>query len=370
MQRDNAVQNTGAQTQPAAAPPKPKPAGGGSPLAQLRRSTAAMDGVTRAAVLMFILGEKAGAEVLKHLDQKEVTKVTAAMKGKNGVTVEEVEKTIDRLNDDMSRHTNLAVDADGLVRSLAVSALGDTKAASMLDGLSGRANRGIDQLKWMDPRNVYEMLKEEHPQIIALTLAHLEEDHAAKVLVCFVPRVRKEVVQRIASLEGIQPQAMAEFDDVLEKTLSGNAGKLRTAKVGGYKHAANIMNNLDGKDEQVLMSDLRADDAQMAGRLEELMFTFDDLANVNDLDVQKLLREVDKTKLTIALKGADEKITSVIYRNMSSRAADALRDDIKVGKAVRISEVNAAQKEILAVARKLAEAGTISLSNSSDEMVQ
>ena len=175
---------------------------------------------------------------------------------------------------------------------------------------------------------------------------------------------------RVASLDGVQPQAMAEFDDVMEKTLSGNANKLKSAKVGGFKQAANIMNNLDGSAEQQLMNDIRSDDTQMAGRLEELMFTFDDLANVNDLDIQKLLREIDKTKLTVALKGADEKISAAIFRNMSSRAADALRDDIKVGGAVRISEVNAAQKEILAIARKLAEAGTINLNNNADELVQ
>ncbi len=327
-------------------------------------------GAQRAAILLLTLGEQDAAEVLKHLSARDVQAVGSAMAGLSSVSREQVEHVLDKLHEDMGRHTSLGVGTEDYIRKILVNALGESKAGGLIDRiLLGRSSKGLESLKWMESRAIAEMIGQEHPQIIALVLAHLEPDQAAEVIGYLQPRVRSDAVMRIATLDGVQPHALNELDEIMERQFSGNTNKLKSANVGGLKAAADILNAMETSREAELMTAIRGQDASLGGRIEELMFVFDDLAELDDRSMQTLLREVPSARLVIALKGAESAVREKIFANMSSRAADMLRDDLEVKGPVRLSEVDAAQKEVLGIARKLADAGQISLSGGGDEFV-
>ncbi|MBB6186250.1 flagellar motor switch protein FliG [Rhodanobacter sp. MP7CTX1] len=329
-----------------------------------------ISGARRAAILLLTLGEQDAAEVLKHLSARDVQAVGTAMATLTNVSREQVEQVLNHLNDDMGRQTSLGVGTEEYIRKMLVSALGETKAGSLIDRiLLGRSTKGLESLKWMESRAIAEMVGMEHPQIIALVLAHLEPDQAAEVIGYLPARVRSDAVMRIANLDGVQPHALNELDEIMERQFSGTSTKLKSASVGGLKAAADILNAMESNREAELMSAIRGQDAGLGGRIEELMFVFEDLADLDDRSMQTLLREVPSARLITALKGAEPAVRDKIFANMSQRAADMLRDDLEVKGPVKLSEVDAAQKEVLTIARKLADAGQISLSADGDEFV-
>ena len=327
-------------------------------------------GAQRAAILLLTLGEQDAAEVLKHLSARDVQAVGSAMASLTNVSREQVEQVLDRLNDDMGRHTSLGVGTEEYIRKILVNALGESKAGGLIDRiLLGRSSKGLESLKWMESRAIAEMISQEHPQIIALVLAHLEPDQAAEVIGYLPPRVRSDAVMRIATLDGVQPHALNELDEIMERQFSGNTKKLKSASVGGLKAAANILNAMETTRENELMAAIRTHDSGLGGRIEELMFVFEDLGDLDDRSMQTLLREVPTARLVTALKGAEPGVREKIFANMSKRAADMLRDDLEVSGPVRLSEVDSAQKEVLGIARKLADSGAINLSGTGDELV-
>jgi flagellar motor switch protein FliG len=327
-------------------------------------------GAQRAAILLLTLGEQDAAEVLKHLSARDVQAVGSAMAALSGVTREQVEKVIDKLINDMNNQTSFGVGTEDYIRKVLVSALGESKAGGLIDRiLLGRSGKGLESLKWMESRAIAEMISQEHPQIIALVLAHLEPEQAAEVLGYLPPRVRSDAIMRIASLDGVQPHALNELDEIMERQFSGQSKKLKSASVGGLKAAADILNSMEGSKEADLIAAIRSQDEALGGQIEELMFVFEDLADLDDRGMQVLLREVPSATLTKALKGAEPAIREKIFANMSKRAADMLRDDLEVTGPVRLSEVDAAQKEVLAAARKLADAGQLNLSAGGEEFV-
>jgi flagellar motor switch protein FliG len=329
-----------------------------------------INGAQRAAILLLTLGEQDAAEVLKHLSARDVQAVGTAMAALSGVSREQVESVLDRLNDDMSRQTPLGVGTEDYIRKILVNALGENKAGGLIDRiLLGRSSKGLESLKWMESRAIAEMINQEHPQIIALVLAHLDADQAAEVIGYLPPRVRSDAVMRIATLDGVQPHALNELDEIMERQFNGNTKKLKSANVGGLKAAANILNAMDSTREAELMTAIRSQDEALGGRIEDLMFVFEDLAELDDRGMQTLLREVPSGILITALKGAEPAIREKIFANMSKRAADMMRDDLEVKGPVRLSEVDAAQKEVLAAARKLADAGQLSLGGAGDDYV-
>jgi flagellar motor switch protein FliG len=329
-----------------------------------------LSGAQRAAILLLTLGEQDAAEVLKHLSARDVQAVGTAMATLSNVSRDQVEQVLNRLNEDIGRQTALGVGTEEYIRKVLVSALGETKAGSLIDRiLLGRSTKGLESLKWMESRAIAEMIGMEHPQIIALVLAHLEPDQAAEVIGYLPQRVRSDAVMRIANLDGVQPQALNELDEIMERQFSGTSSKLKSASVGGLKAAAAILNAMETSRETELMSAIRTHDAGLSTKIEELMFVFDDLADIDDRSMQALLREVPSASLIVALKGAEASVREKIFANMSKRAADMLRDDLEVKGPVKLSEVDAAQKEVLQIARKLADAGQISLSASGDEFV-
>ncbi|MCD7099434.1 flagellar motor switch protein FliG [Stenotrophomonas sp. MMGLT7] len=324
-------------------------------------NTSPLTGVQRAAVLLLSLGEADAAEVLKHMDPKEVQKIGIAMATMSGVSREQVEGVMDQFNAELGNKTSLGVGADDYIRNVLVQALGQEKASGLIDRiLLGRNTTGLDTLKWMDPRAVADLIRNEHPQIIAIVMAHLDSDQAAEALKLLPDRVRADVLLRIATLDGIPPNALNELNEIMERQFAGNQN-LKSSSIGGIKVAANILNFMDSGQDQGLLAAISKVDAELGNRIQEQMFVFDNLVDLDDRDLQTMLREVSGERLGLALRGADVKVRDKITRNMSQRAADILLEDMEARGPVRLSDVEAAQKEILGIVRRLADEGVINL---------
>ncbi len=327
------------------------------------------NGTERAAILLLTLGEGEAAQILKHMSAKEVQRVGSAMAKMKNVSRAEVEKVVSEFTTNVEAQTSVGVGADEFLRKALVNALGEDKAAAIIDRISiGRSTKGLEALKWLDARAVCELIRLEHPQMIAIVLAYLESDHAAEVLSLLPSGIRSEVVVRIASLDGVQPTALTELDDIIEKQFSGN-GAAKTSVLGGPKAAADIMNALEPSHESAVMEQIKKSDEALAQLIEDLVFTFDDLADLDDRSMQELLRQVPGDGLLLALKGAEDSLKEKIFKNMSQRAAEMLKDDLESKGPVRVADVEAAQKTILQQARKLAAAGTISLGGKGEQFV-
>lgn len=326
-------------------------------------------GVERAAILLLSLGESAAAEVLKHMAPKEVQKIGAAMAQLTNVSKEQVSTVVENFNKEVENQTALGVGSDEYIRKVLIQALGQDKAGNIIDRiLLGGNSKGLEALKWMDPRAVAELIRLEHPQIIAIILSYLDSDQSAEIIQNLPDRVRIDVIQRIATLDGIQPSALQELNEIMEKQFSGNAtGNVKSSSVGGVKSAANIVNLIETSKQAEILAKIKEGDEKLAQQIEDLMFVFEDLVEVDDRGIQALLREVSSDSLIIALKGASEAIKEKIFKNMSKRAGEMLRDDLEVRGPVKLSDVEAAQKEILNVARRLADAGEIALGGKGGE---
>jgi flagellar motor switch protein FliG len=329
-----------------------------------------LKGAERAAILLLSIGEDDASEVLKHMDARDVQKVGSAMTALGTVSREHVDSVLTGFAEGVEQETALGVGIEDYIRKMLTSALGEDKAGSVIDRiLLGNNTKGLDSLKWMEPRAIGELISQEHPQIIAIILAYLDADQAAEVLDFMPERIRADVMMRVASLDGIQPSALHELDDLMEKQFAGNNSKLKSSSVGGVKTAANILNAMDGARETDIMASIGKLDENLGQKIQDLMFVFDDLVDVEDRDMQIILREISSDQLVIALKGADAPIKDKIFNNMSKRAAEILADDLEVKGPVRLSEVDQAQKDVLAAARKLADSGAITLGGSGEEYV-
>ena len=318
-------------------------------------------GLNDAAILLMSLGEEEAAEVFKHLSPKEVQKLGETIARMRGVSKEKVDFVIARFTDDCAAQSLLVEDASDYVKAVLRRALGDDKAALLLDRiLQGGDVSGIESLKWMDPVSVAELLRNEHPQIVAAILVHLEYDQAAAVLMQLPERMRSEVVLRVATLEGIQPSALKDLNEVLYKVLAGG-DKIRKTSLGGVKTAAEMINLLGGNSDVAVLDTIRNYDADLAQKIMDKMFVFDDLVKLDDRSLQLVMREVASETLIVAIKGGSMEVRDKILANMSMRAASALREDLDARGPMRLSEVEAQQKEILKVVRRLADENQITL---------
>ncbi len=329
-----------------------------------------LTGVQRAAVLLLVLGEKDAAEVMKHLGPKEVQKLGVAMASLSNVTRDIVGTVLAEFVEEIGDQTTLGLDAEAYIRNVLVGALGEDKADNLIDRIMmGRASKGMEALKWMEPRAVAEMIRVEHPQIIAIVLSYLESEHAGEVLSMLPDQIRTNVIMRIATLDGIQPSALHELDEIMEKQFTVNSSALKSSAIGGVKAAANILNNVDSSMEGEIIDSIKEMDADLGQEIQDLMFVFENLNDIDNKSMQTLLREISSETLVLALKGADESLKDKVFANMSKRAAEMLKEDLEVKGPVRISEVEAAQKEVLAVARRMADSGDLSLGGKGDEFV-
>ena len=323
--------------------------------------------VDKAAILLLSLGESDAAQVLQHMGPKEVQRVGSAMAQMRNVQRDQVEQVMTEFVEIVSDQTGLGIGSDGYIRNMLTQALGEDKAGGLIDRiLLGGNTSGLDSLKWMEARAVADVIRYEHPQIQARVVAYLDPDQAGEVLSHFDHKVRLDIVLRVSALNTIQPAALKELNTILEKQFSGNSNTTRTT-MGGVKRAADIMNFLDSSLEGPLLDAIRELDQDLSGKIEDLMFVFDNLADVDDRGIQALLREVSSDVLVLALKGADDNIKEKIFKNMSKRASELLRDDLEAKGPVRISEVETAQKEILTIARRMADAGEIVLGGKGGE---
>jgi len=324
-------------------------------------------GLENAAILLMSLGEEEAAEVLKHLAPKEVQRLGETIAKMKSVTRERVDGVLAKFTATASEQHMLVADNDEYVKSVLRLALGDEKANLLLDRiLQGNDISGIESLKWMEPGSVAELLRNEHPQIVAAILVHLDSDQASSVLKAFSERQRNEVLVRIATLDGIQPSALKDLNEVMSKVLSGG-DRLRKTSLGGVKPTAEIINMMGGSIETSVLDFIRETDNDLAQRIMDNMFTFDDMEGLEDKAIQTLLKEVQTESLVIALKGATPDMREKIFKNMSTRAAETLREDLESRGPVRVSEVEAEQKELLKIVRRLADEGQIQLTSSGDD---
>ncbi len=327
-------------------------------------------GTERAAILLLSLGEEEATQVMKHMGAKDVQRIGAAMTQLQNISRREVTEVLDQFTTTVEGQTSLGVGVDEYLRKVLIGALGEDKAGGVIDRiLFGRSSKGLEALKWMDSRAVAELVRQEHPQIIAIVLAYLDADQSAEILGQFPQWLRADVVMRIATLDGIQPSALHELDEVIEKQFAGKTGALKTSVIGGVKTAANILNFLDSSQEGEVVEQIKKVDEPLGSKIQDLMFVFDDLAGIDDRGMQEVLRAVAGERLVLAIKGADEEVKQKIFKNMSQRAAEMLQDDLEARGPVRLSEVEAAQKEILAIVRKMSEAGTIQLGGKGEAFI-
>lgn len=318
-------------------------------------------GVMRSAVLMLALGEDEAAEVMKFLSPKEVQKLGEAMATMKSVGREQVETVVTEFLTEAGQSSDFAVDSDEYIRSVMNKALGEDKASGLLNRiLQSPESSGIDTLKWMDANTVAEFIQNEHPQIIATILVHLEPDQASAVLGHFTDRLRQDVMLRIATLDGVKPIALRELNDVMSKLLTGNEN-IKKQTMGGIKVAADIMNFMSGDNEASVMEGLKSYDDEMAQKIMDQMFVFDNIMDIDDKGIQVILKEVQSETLIVALKGTTEEIRAKIFKNMSSRAAEMMKEDLEAKGPVKLSEVEAQQKQILQIVRRLADEGQIML---------
>ena len=320
-----------------------------------------MNGLEKAAIFMLSLGEKDAAAILRHLEPSEVQRVGEVMASFDAVPHDKIEAVLEHFVQTLKEEAVLAIDSEDFVRNTLVEAFGIEKAASLIDRIITKPNsKGIETLKWLDPRAIAEIFRFEHPQIVAIVLSYLENEQAAGVLEHFPPERRADILFRIATLDGVQPKALEELDQILECQYSGGFG-LTSPASDGVATAANILNLIDPDVETQITEYLQQTDAELAEQIQNSMFVFDNLLDVDDRGIQALLREVASDTLLIALKGADPAVREKIFRNMSQRAAEMLRDDLEAKGPVRLSEVEEAQKEILATAKRMADNGEIVL---------
>jgi flagellar motor switch protein FliG len=325
------------------------------------------NGVHKGAVLMLALGANEAAEVMKYLGPREVQKLGAAMSTMKAIQSEELISVLSEFRGETEKNTSLGLDSDDYIRDVLTKALGDDKAASLLNRILGaRDSSGIESLKWMDAQSVADLVRNEHPQIVATVLVHLERDQASEVLNHFTERLRNDVVLRIATLDGVQPAALRELNEVLTKLLTGNEN-LKKKPMGGIRTAAEILNYFSGENETSVMANLKSYDNDMAQKIMDEMFVFENILDIEDRGIQLLLREVQSETLIVALKGAAPDLREKFFKNMSSRAGEMMREDLESKGPVRLSEVEANQKEILQIVRRLADEGQLVLGGKAED---
>lgn len=328
-----------------------------------------LKGPDKASILMLTLGEDAAAEIMRYLGPREVQKLGLGMTSVSSISREQVDEVLDNFIETATEQTALGIGSSDYIRSVLTKALGDEKAGSIIDRIvMGGSTRGLDQLKWLDPRTIAEMIRLEHPQIISIVISYLEEDQAAQVLAEMPERIRHDILMRIATLEGIQPRALQELDEIMEKQFSGQQ-RLKSSNIGGLQAAADILNNMDTQNESQILDNVKEIDEDLADRIQELMFVFEDLTQMDDRSMQALLRELDTGTLTLALKGASDDLQAKFFNCLSRRAGEMLREDLDNMGPARVSDVEGAQKEILAVAKRLADDGEITLASSTEDFL-
>lgn len=334
--------------------------------AALEREMAELTGTQRAAVLMLLLGEQQAAEIIRYLNPKEVQSLGAAMVSVADLSQEAVNAVLDEFVATIKKQTNLGLGTSDYVEKVLKRALGEDKAASVINRiLPGQGSKGLDILEWMDARSIADMIRGEHPQVTAIILSLLENQVAADVLNYLPAEGRSEIMQRVASLDTVQPLAMEELEAIMKKQFSNNSSS-KSSSFGGVKAAARIMNMTKAELESSVMLGLNELDPELTMKIQDNMFTFDNLTGVDNRGIQVLMRNVEPDQLMIALKGANDAVKDKFFGNMSERARSMFKDDMEAKGPTRIADVEDAQKKIMRIARKLSDSGDLVLGGGED----
>lgn len=327
------------------------------------------EGLQKSAILMMSLGEDSAAEVFKHLAPREVQSLGTAMAQLSQVTREQMADVLAEFRAETEQFLALNVDSSSFIKSVLNKALGEERALSVIEDIleSRDPGAGIDSLNWMDATSVAELIRDEHPQIIATILIHLDRQKSSEVLALFTDRLRNDVILRIATFGGVQPGALQELTDVLTKLLAGQS--LKRSRMGGVRTAAEIINLMSTTQEEAVIAGVRQHDTDLAQKIIDEMFLFENLMEVDDRGIQRVLKEIATESLIVALKGAPAELRDKFIRNMSTRAGEMLREDLEGLGPVRVSQVESEQKNILQVVRRLADAGEIQIGAGDDAYV-
>ncbi|MBZ4202518.1 MAG: flagellar motor switch protein FliG [Methylovulum sp.] len=324
-------------------------------------ATKELNKTERAAVLMLAIGMDRAAMIFKNMNRREVQVLGTTMANITEITPEMMDQVLEEVILDVKSRTSLGMDTDSYIRTVLISALGPDKAGSILDRiLQGGSTKGIEQLKWMDARSIADMIRMEHPQIVATILSLMEGDQAAEILTNLPENMRSDLIMRIATMKGVHPSALRELDEIMERQLTGSEN-VKSTTLGGVDAAANILNFMEGALSDTVMSEISDLRAELAQEILDKMFVFEDLGSMSGMDLQTILREVSTAQLLLALRGASDDLKEKIFTNMSRRAAEILRDDLEASPPARLSDVEGAQKEILSTVKKLVDSGDVQL---------
>ena len=323
----------------------------------------------KSAVMLLTLGEDRAAEVFKHLTTREVQQLSIAMSSMRQISNQQLIDVMASFEEDAVQYAALNVNANDYLRSVLVKALGEERANNLLDEISEtrETTTGIETLNFMEPQMAADIIRDEHPQIIATILVHLKRGQAADILALFDEKLRNDVMLRIATFGGVQPSALAELTEVLNNLLDGQ--NLKRSKMGGVRTAAEIINLMKSQQEENVITAVRDYDGELAQKIIDEMFLFENLIDIDNRSIQRILQEVESESLVVALKGCDQELRDHFLNNMSQRAAEIMRDDLASRGPVRMSQVEAEQKAILLIVRRLAESGEVVLHGGDDTYV-
>ncbi|AXF76108.1 flagellar motor switch protein FliG [Erwinia tracheiphila] len=328
-----------------------------------------LNGTEKSAILMMTIGEDRAAEVFKHLGTREVQHLSTAISNMRQVSHKQLTEVLREFEVDAEQFAALSVNSNDYLRTVLVKALGEERASSLLEDIleTRETTSGMETLNFMEPQAAADLIRDEHPQIIATILVHLKRAQAADILAQFDERLRHDVMLRIATFGGVQPAALAELTEVLNGLLDGQ--NLKRAKMGGVRTAAEIINLMKTQQEEAVIEAVREFDGELAQKIIDEMFLFENLVDVDDRSIQRLLQEVESESLLVALKGSDQPLREKFLRNMSQRAADILRDDLANRGPMRMSAVENEQKAILLIVRRLAESGEMVIGGGEEQYV-
>ena len=336
---------------------------------EVRRELDELTNIQRAAVLMLLLGEQEAANIISHLNPKEVQPLGAAMVSVADLSQAAISSVLDEFIATIKQQSNLGLDVSDYVENVLKRALGDDKAASVLGRIMpGQSSKGLDILRWMDARSIADMIRGEHPQVVAIILSVLDSDVSADVLNFLPADLRPEIVSRVANLDTVQPSAMQELEQIMKKQFSSNSSSA-SSSFGGVKAAAKILNFTKTTPLANIMKGVTALDGELAQQIQDNMFTFDNLETCDNRSIQVLMRTIEPDLLMVGLKGADEPVKNKFFDNMSSRARSMFVDDMEAKGPLRLADVEEAQKQIMRIARKLADTGDIVLAGGGDDFV-
>ena len=328
-----------------------------------------LTGTEKSAILMMTIGEDRAAEVFKHLDAREVQHLSSAISNMRQVSHKQLTEVLREFEADAEQFAALSVNSNDYLRTVLVKALGEERASTLLEDIleTKDTTTGMETLNFMEPQAAADLIRDEHPQIIATILVHLKRSQAADIVAHFDERLRHDVMLRIATFGGVQPAALAELTEVLNGLLDGQ--NLKRAKMGGVRTAAEIINLMKTQQEEAVIEAVREFDGELAQKIIDEMFLFENLVEVDDRSIQRLLQEVESESLLIARKGSEQPLREKFLKNMSSRAADILRDDLANRGPMRMSAVESEQKAILLIVRRLAESGEMVIGGGEEQYV-